>query len=93
MSDADLLIKLELISPLTALGSGRWRAVNTFTGHTWVTYGTEEEVFEQARLQSVIWAQKKYEKDNKIKPKRGAAWRAVIGGETRAAGRKKAAAG
>lgn len=90
MSDSELLIKLEFLG-LCPYGL-RWRAVNTFTGHIWITYGTEEEVFEQARIQSAIWAQKKMEKDLKIKPKRGAAWRAVIGGETRAAGRKKAAA-
>jgi hypothetical protein len=75
------------IEPLT---SGRWKVKNIITTFEHVTYGTEEEVREQAQLQTEAWERKTGPKG---KPQRGSAWRSTMGSEARARVAEKATAG
>lgn len=63
--------ELELLSGGETLSvAGRWRCTNNVTGISHVTYGTQQEVEEQARQQTEAWDRKK----SGIKPL-GSAWR------------------
>ena len=53
------------------LTSGRWKVVNTLNGYQHVTYGTEEEVREQAKIQTEAWERKAAGN----KGQKGSAWR------------------
>ena len=60
---------------LEELTSGRWKVKNTKTGFEHVTYGSSEEVREQAEAQTEAWERKALSKG---KPQRGAAWRKTM---------------
>ena len=60
---------------LDPLDPGRWRVLNTRTGVSYVTYGTEEEVVQVLKDASVAW-------ERRLKsPKTG--WREKMQGEAR----------
>jgi hypothetical protein len=50
------------------LSLGRWLLTNSITEVSHVTYGTEEEVLEQAQRQSILW-------EARTKNKRGSPWK------------------
>ena len=65
------------------LSPGRWKVLNTLTTIAHITYGTEAEVSEQARLQTVSWEQK-FDHNASVKGQRGSAWRRRANNEVRA---------
>jgi hypothetical protein len=62
------------IFAIRQLEPGRWQVTNTLTTYVHKTYGSEEEVTQQLKVQTGAW-QAKFQQINKNKGKAGAAWR------------------